>query len=208
MKCWNCNAQGHVAKDRSKKKPSLSPVESQAPSSVVTPCVTGETTLSGFFLAAFEEEAELNRLESRTAGVLVTGIDSGTARSVVLAGDIPGYPVEKDRSCVHLRHWRVRARPGTTADPGHRRRQSARLHMRVAEVPKSLTSVCDMCAAGHRVVFDFDNDKNDLGHKKDLIQVVELLVGARDQGHPKSGNQGDPGQNAEAGCRGVVVLSP
>ena len=50
-------------------------MESQAPSSVVTSGVTGETTLSSFFLAAFEEKAELNRLEARTAGVVVTGID-------------------------------------------------------------------------------------------------------------------------------------
>ena len=52
---------------------------------------TGETTLSGFFLSAFEEEAELNSFESKIAGVLVTGIDSGDARLVVPAGEIPGY---------------------------------------------------------------------------------------------------------------------
>ena len=31
------------------------------------------------------------------------------------------------------------------------------LNMRVAQVKKCLSGVCDMCAAGHRVVFDFDN---------------------------------------------------
>ena len=36
--------------------------------------------------------------------------------------------------------------------------------MRVAQVRKSLTSVYDMCAAGHRVVFDFDSNNNDVGH--------------------------------------------
>ena len=34
-------------------------------------------TLSGFFVNAFEEEAELNSLEPKTVGVLVTGMDSG-----------------------------------------------------------------------------------------------------------------------------------
>ena len=41
--------------------------------------------------------------------------------------------------------------------------------MRVAQVPKSLTSVYDMCAAWHRVVFDFDKDKNDLGHAENKL---------------------------------------
>ena len=69
-------------------------MESEEPPS--SPGATGETTLSGFFLNAFEEEAELNTFESKVAGVLVTGIDSGAARSVVPAGEIPGYPVERD----------------------------------------------------------------------------------------------------------------
>ena len=63
---------------------------------IISSGATGETPLSGFFLTAFEEEAELNSLEPKTVGVLVTGIDSGAARSVVPAGEIPGYPVEKD----------------------------------------------------------------------------------------------------------------
>ena len=36
----------------------------------------------------------MNSFESKIAGVLVTGIDSGAARSVVLVGEIPGYPFE------------------------------------------------------------------------------------------------------------------
>ena len=81
VKCWN--AQVHVAKDCPKKKHSLSAVGSQAPASSGA---AGETTLIGFFLNA-EEEAEPNSPESKTAGVLVTGTDSGAARSVVPAGE-------------------------------------------------------------------------------------------------------------------------
>ena len=95
VKCWNCNDQGHVAKDCLKKKGSLSAVESQEqPSS--SSGATGETTFSGFFLNALEEEAELNIFESKIEGVLTTGLDSGAARSVVPAGVIPGYPIERD----------------------------------------------------------------------------------------------------------------
>ena len=64
---------------------------------------TGETTLSGFFLDAF-------------------GIDSGAARSAVPAGEIPGYPVERDsetgRVCTSAIGERVFDQ-GETADPGN-----------------------------------------------------------------------------------------
>ena len=74
MKCWN--AQVHVAEDCPKKKRSLSTVGSQAPASSGA---AGETTLIGFL--------ELNSPESKAAGVLVTGTDSGAARSVVPTGE-------------------------------------------------------------------------------------------------------------------------
>ena len=78
VRCWNCNGQRHYSKDCPKKKQSLSAVESQElPSS--SSGATGETTLSGFFLTAFEEQVELNSIELKTVGVLVTGIDSGAA---------------------------------------------------------------------------------------------------------------------------------
>ena len=78
--------------------------------------------------------------------------------------------------------------------------------MRVARVRKSLTSVYDACAAGHLVVFDFDNEKiGEQGDRReDLLQVAELCVGAWDHGHPENGNRGDPDQHAGAECRGVV----
>ena len=47
------------------------------------------------------------------------------------------------------------------------------LNMRVAQVKKSLTRVHDMCAAGHRVVFDFDDNKRDPSH------AVNKLTGER-----------------------------
>ena len=50
----------------------------------------------------FEKEAELNSLKNKTLGVLVIGIDSAAARSVVPAGEIPGYLVEKDSEIGHV----------------------------------------------------------------------------------------------------------
>ena len=94
VKFWNCNGQGHYSKDCPKKKQSLSVLESQEQAS--SSGAFGETTLSGFFLFVFEKESDLNSFESKIAGVLVIGIDSVVARSVVVVGEILGYPVERD----------------------------------------------------------------------------------------------------------------
>ena len=128
--------------------------------------------MSSFFLNAFEEEAELNSLEPKTAGVLVIGIDSGAARSVVLAGEIPGYLVEKDSETGRVY---TSATGERVFDQGEQQILGAvdgkvrGLNMRVAQVKKSLTSVYDMCAAGHRVVFDFDDNKRDQSHAENKL---------------------------------------
>ena len=142
VKCWNCNAQGHVAKDCPKKKQSLSAVQSLAPSSVAASGATGETTLNGFFLDAFEEEAELNSFESRTMGVLVTGTDSCAARSVVPAREISGYPVEKDGETGRVF---TSATEGCVLDHG-RQQILGTVDIKVRGLNrKSLISVYDMC---------------------------------------------------------------
>ena len=153
VKCRNCTAQGHVAKDCPKKKDSLSAVESQEQ--------PGGTTLSGFCLNAFQEEAELNSFESKIQGVLVTSIDSGAARSVVLTGEIPGYLVERDNETGHV------CTSATTERAVDSKLRS--LNMRVAQVKKTLTSVYDMCATGHSVVFDFDSNKRDLSRAENKL---------------------------------------
>ena len=52
--------------------------------------------LSAFYLTSYEKRTELNSFESKSSTVLVTGIDSRAARSVVLVGKLPGYPVMRD----------------------------------------------------------------------------------------------------------------
>ena len=157
---------------------------------------------------------ELNSFESKIAGVLVTGIDSGAARSVVPAGEIPGYPVERDSETGRVYTSATGERvfdQGKQQILGTVDGKVRGLNMRVAQVKKSLTSVYDMCAAGHRVVFDFDSNKRDLSHAEnkltgetDVLQVAKPCVGARSQHHPESGNGGHPDKDARAECRGVV----
>ena len=169
VKCWNCNGQGHYSKDCPQKQQSLSEESQERPSS--SSGATGETTLSGSFLNAFEQEAKLNSLEPKTAGVLVTGIDRCTARSVVPAGEIPGHSVKRDSETGRV----------YTSATGERVFDQEKqqilgtvdgkvrgLNMRVAHVKKSLTSVCDMYADGHRVVFDFDTAQD----RRSTLQLV------------------------------------
>ena len=74
--------------------------------------------------------------------------------------------------------------------------------MRVAQVNLSLTSVYDTCAAGHRVVFDFDSNKR-TGERtcfKLRNRVWELEV----KTIPNGGNRGHPDKDARAECGGVA----
>ena len=126
----------------------------------------------GFFLNAFEEETELNSFESKVASVLVTGIDSGAARSVVPAGEIPGCSVERDSETGRV-HTSVTGERVFDQEKqqilGTVDGKVRGLNMRVAQVKKSLMSVYDMCAAGHRVVLDFDSNKRDLSHAENKL---------------------------------------
>ena len=143
---------------------------------------TGETTLCGFF--CFEEEAELNSFESKIAGVLVIGIDSGAARSVVLAGEIPGHPVERDSETGRVYTSATGERvfhQGKQQILGSVDGKVRCLNMRVAHVKKSLTSVHDMCAAGHRVVFDFDTNKRDLSHAENTLTAESSSLKLRNR---------------------------
>ena len=99
------------------------------------------------------DRAEQLRIQDRGC-LLVTGIDSGAARSVFPAGEILGY-TEKDsetgRVCTSATGERVFDQ-GKQQILGTVDGKVRGLNMRVAQVKKSLTSVRDTCAAGHRVV--------------------------------------------------------
>ena len=164
---------------------------------------------------AFEEEAELNSFESKIAGVLVTGIDSGAARSVVPAGEIPGYPRregQRNWSCVHVCHWRARVPSGETADPGNCGRQSERLeHASRASQEESHERVRHMCPAGHRVVFDYDSNKRDLSHAENKLTGERTYFKFQNRAWelevkiiPERGNRGHPDKDARVECRIVV----
>ena len=53
------------------------------------------------------------------------------------------------------------------------------LHMRAAQVENSVTSVDDICAAGHRVVFDFDSNNNDVCHAENKLTGVKTYFKLR-----------------------------
>ena len=78
---------------------------------------------------------------------------------------LPRREGQRNWSCVHVCHRRA----GKQQILGTVDGKVLGLNMRVAQVKKSLTSVCDMFAAGHRVVFDFDSNNRDLSHAENKL---------------------------------------
>ena len=115
-------------------------------------------------------------------------------------------------SCVHVGHRRVRVRSGESADPGTVDGKVRGLNMRVAPVKKSLTSVYDMFAAGHRVVFDFDDNTRDLSHAENKLTGERTFFKLRNRVWEFEvkiilrRNRGHPDENASAKRRGVVYF--
>ena len=181
----------------------------------MTSGATGETMLSGCYLFTYEKRTELNSFESKIL-VLVTGIDSGAARSVVLVGKIPRYSVVRDSETGRV----YKSATGERVIDQEQQQilgtvdgKVRRLYMCAAQVRKILTSVYDMCAAGHRVFFDFDSNNNGVRHAENKLpgektyfklrnRVWELLIAVI----PKTETDVILTQNAETRCRGVVLF--
>ena len=91
---------------------------------------------------------------------------------MIPAGEIPGYPVERDSETGRVYTSATGERvfdQGKQQILGTVDGKVRGLNMRVAQVKKSLTSEYDTCAAGHRVVFDFDSNKRDLSHAENKL---------------------------------------
>ena len=173
-------------------------MENPAQSSEVTSGATGETMLSGCYLFTYEKRTELNSFESKIL-VLVTGIDSGAERSVVLVGKIPRHSVVRDSESGRV----YKSATGERVMDQEQQQilgtvdgKVRGLHMRVAQARNSLTCVSDMCAAGHRVVFDFDNNNDGCepcgkqdDWRENLLQVTESCAGTPNHSHPEDGNR-------------------
>ena len=128
VKCWNCDARGHVAKDCPKKNQSLSAAERQAQPSNVTSGATGETMLSGFFLTSYEKQTELNRFESKNPICPGNWHRQGCSEISGSCGQdtwLSRHERQRDRTCVHVCYWIACDRPRTTTYSGYCRWQSA-----------------------------------------------------------------------------------
>ena len=98
---------------------------------------------------------------------ILTGVDSGAAVSVWTEKTATDYPVVSDEHTG--RSYKV-ASGAQIKDQGCRKIAAVSNGVlrgaqgRVAAVHKNLTAVFDMMAAGHRVVFDLDEQGNDISH--------------------------------------------
>jgi hypothetical protein len=95
------------------------------------------------------------------------GIDSGAAASVIPPTMCFDYPLHRDDRYGE----RYRSASGhTVIDQGRRdvyvamQGATKMLRMRVLDTTKPLISVYDLCKTGHRVVFEIDEQGNDLSH--------------------------------------------
>ena len=128
---------------------------------------------------------------------------------MVLAGKLPAYAVVRDSETGRVF---TSAAGEHIIDQGHQRilgtvdGKVRGLCMSVAQIRKSLTSVCDMCATGQRVVSDFDKNNNDdvrlTGEKtyfklRNRVWELEIKV-------IEDGDRCDLVQGAETTCRRVV----
>ena len=208
--CWNCNGQGHFSKHCPKKKQSLSPMESQEQPSSILWCGWRDN-VEWFLLECLRERGRAEPLQIQDRGC--HGDLLGAARSVVLAGEIPGFSVERDSetSRVYTSATGARVRSGETADPGNTGRQSAMLERASGgsqEEPHGcVRHVCGWTSCRVRLRQQqegLESRRKQADWREDLLQVAKPCVGTRSQHHPKSGNGGHPDKDARAESRGVV----
>ena len=114
MKCCNFDCQGRTAKDCPKKMQSLSAVENPAHSSDVTTGATGTDSVE-------QLRIQIPNCPGKWHRQWCSEISSSYGQDTWL----PRRERQRDRTCVHVCHWRTCDRPKTTRDSGHCRWQSA-----------------------------------------------------------------------------------
>ena len=154
--CWNCGRPGHLAAKCLDKKTHV--IED-------TKATSSADSLSGLVMlnSISDEHPELVQQSYK----ILTGVDSGAAVSVWTEKTATDYPVVTD---AHTgRSYKV-ASGAEIKDQGCRKIAAVSNGVlrgaqgRVAAVHKNLTAVFDMMTAGHRVVFDLDDQGNDISH--------------------------------------------
>ena len=93
-KCWNCNGTGRLFQRFSEEDTELDGCGESRTTVFIQWC-NRRDNVEWFLLECLRGRDRAEQLRIKE-GVLVTGIDSGAARSLVLAGEISGYPVERD----------------------------------------------------------------------------------------------------------------
>ena len=157
--CWHCGRPGHLAA-KCRDKPSC-----QANSIEDTKATSSADSLPGLVMlnSVSEEHPELVQQSYK----ILTGVDSGAAVSVWTEKTATDYPIAADTFTG--RSYKV-ASGAEIKDKGCRKIAAISNGVlrgaqgRVAPVHKNLTAVFDMMKAGHRVVFDLDEQGNDISH--------------------------------------------
>ena len=162
--CWSCGQTGHIAaKCPNNPQKKISAIEDTKEVPVVD-SLSGIIMMNSVLInSVADEHPELVQHSYK----ILTGVDSGAAVSVWTEKTATDYPVVSDEHTG--RSYKV-ASGAQIKDQGCRKIAAVSNGVlrgaqgRVAAVHKNLTAVFDMMAAGHRVVFDLDEQGNDISH--------------------------------------------
>ena len=124
--------------------------------------------------------------------------------------------LEKDlcqRFLSNVSNWGTCHRRGQTADLWCRGWTDARHELACGQCEKGLASVCDICQAGHRVIFAIADNGTDLSRaeskrtvEKTSVRVPKPCLGAGSESHPENRHKKRAGKDAATECGGLVSL--
>ena len=104
-------------------------------------------------------------------------------------------------------------RRGQTADLWCRGWTDARLELACGHSEKGLASVCDICQAGHRVIFDIADNGTDLSRAESKrtgemtsVRVPKPCLGTGSESHPENRHKKRAGKDAATECGRLVSL--
>eukprot|EP00971_Amphidinium_carterae_P074239 1467091-Amphidinium_carterae.2 len=156
IKCWKCGQKGHLAKDYKKPIGSVQEGGQQGQAS------TG--SVEGLYLAAVCSPCAPIAAVASSSTMVKLGIDSGAAVTVVpphVAGKTPLTQDQKSGSVYESATGQKIVNKGQVTLLCRHQGSLRGLRARCVAVKKPLVAVVDMLDAGHKVVFDRDDNGKD-----------------------------------------------
>ena len=176
VKCWNCGNKGHTSREckKPKKLHALEDGEPEAADAIGEPAQVSSLSadIDSLWLCGLADCAPncgLCAVEGSKPTKFRASVDSGAAVTALPEDLAPDYPVVKDKDYGKSYYS---ATGEEVKDQGLKKilvRQNGcirGLKGRKSKVKKVLIAAYDVCAAGHKVVFDLDDEGSYAENKK------------------------------------------